>query len=81
MPGSSFADRVNIGMALPHNTAEMGLGPVESWRNGGAIARWGYVATQFYRWLAGASLWIMRTVGVSLFAPVACAMYSRVCTR
>ncbi|MEN4550463.1 hypothetical protein [Pantoea agglomerans] len=26
----SFFDRVNIGMALPHITAEMGLSPVEA---------------------------------------------------
>ncbi|EPY7436935.1 MFS transporter [Klebsiella quasipneumoniae] len=56
----SFFDRVNIGMALPHITAEMGLSPVEAGWLGGAFA-WGYVATQFTAgWLAGASLWIAK---------------------
>jgi sugar phosphate permease len=34
----SFFDRVNIGMALPHITAEMGLSPVEAGWLGGAFA-------------------------------------------
>lgn len=69
----SFFDRVNIGMALPHITAEMGLSSVEAGWLGGAFA-WGYVATQFTAgWLA-LRFGSRRIIGVSLFLFGACAM-------
>lgn len=34
----SFFDQVNIGIALPHITSEMGLSPVEAGWLGGAFA-------------------------------------------
>lgn len=62
----SFFDRVNIGMALPHITAEMGLSSVEAGWLGSAFA-WGYVATQFTAgWLA-LRFGSRRIIGVSLF--------------
>ncbi|UIL54518.1 MULTISPECIES: MFS transporter [Pantoea] len=69
----SFFDRVNIGMALPHITAEMGLSAVEAGWLGGAFA-WGYVATQFTAgWLA-LRFGSRRVIGISLFLFGACAM-------
>lgn len=69
----SFFDRVNIGMALPHITAEMGLNSVEAGWLGGAFA-WGYVATQFTAgWLA-LRFGSRRVIGISLFLFGACAM-------
>lgn len=69
----SFFDRVNIGMALPHITAEMGLSSVEAGWLGGAFA-WGYVATQFTAgWLA-LRFGSRRVIGISLFLFGACAM-------
>ncbi len=42
----SFFDRVNIGMALPHITKDLGLTSVQAGWLGGAFA-WGYALTQF----------------------------------
>ncbi len=41
----SYFDRVNIAMALPHVTKELGLSPLEAGWIGGAFA-WGYAFTQ-----------------------------------
>ena len=41
----SYFDRVNIAMALPHMTKELGLTPVQAGWIGGAFA-WGYAFTQ-----------------------------------
>ncbi|MEZ2590040.1 hypothetical protein [Pantoea agglomerans] len=53
----SFFDRVNIGMALPHIKAEMGLSPVEAGWLGGAFA-WGLRRHAIYRRMAGSPFWI-----------------------
>ncbi|WP_051155345.1 MFS transporter [Noviherbaspirillum massiliense] len=48
----SYFDRVNIGMALPHMTKELGLTSVQGGWIGGAFA-WGYAFTQLLAgWLA-----------------------------
>ncbi|WAH60782.1 MFS transporter [Pseudomonas silvicola] len=62
----AYFDRVNIGMALPHMSAELNLTPVQAGWIGGGFA-WGYALTQLLAgWLA-LILGPRRLIGICLF--------------
>ncbi|WP_198024769.1 MFS transporter [Bradyrhizobium sp. Cp5.3] len=61
----SFFDRVNIGMALPHITPELGLTPVQAGWVGGSLA-WGYAITQLAGGFLALKFGSRRLIGLCL---------------
>ncbi|SAK62984.1 major facilitator transporter [Caballeronia glebae] len=71
----SFFDRVNVGMALPHITKEMGLTSVQAGWIGGAFA-WGYIVTQLLAGILALRLGPRKLIGICLVLFGCIAMFT-----
>ncbi|TDV07102.1 MFS transporter [Paraburkholderia caballeronis] len=75
----SYFDRVNIAMALPHMTKELGLTPVQAGWIGGAFA-WGYALTQLLAGYLALKFGSRRLVAICLLLFGAAAMLTGIAT-